>query len=101
MNLIRNALQAMDYSGSIALRSGVRDGEAFVEIEDSGHGIPDEIKERVFEPYFTTKPGGEGMGLGLDICRRIVETYRGRIEFESRPGRTVFTASFPAADATA
>ncbi|MCP5452435.1 MAG: hypothetical protein H7A27_00480 [Spirochaetaceae bacterium] len=97
MNLVRNAIQAMDYSGSLGLRSGVRNGEAFVEIEDTGHGIPDDIKDRIFEPYFTTKPGGEGMGLGLDICRRIVETSRGRIEFDSRPGRTVFRAIFPAA----
>jgi len=96
MNLIRNAAQAMDYRGKLELEAH-RDGDLVrVRIIDSGHGIPDELKDRIFEPFFSTKQGGEGMGLGLDIARRIVESHGGSIEFESRPGRTVFTVTLPA-----
>lgn len=91
MNLITNAIQAMDYQGDLILRTSYEGNRAVVEVIDSGTGIPEEIQPRVFEPFFTTKPHGEGMGLGLDICRKIVENYNGTISFESRPGRTAFT----------
>jgi signal transduction histidine kinase len=64
-------------------------------VTDDGPGIPDGIKDRVFEPFFTTKKDGDGFGLGLDICKRIVEGSRGRISFESRPGRTSFKVELP------
>lgn len=66
-----------------------------VSITDSGAGIPDEIKGRIFEPFFTTKAAGEGSGLGLDIVRKIVEKHQGKIEVESRPGRTTFSVLLP------
>jgi C4-dicarboxylate-specific signal transduction histidine kinase len=97
VNLIDNALEAMRYEGSLEIatrRSGER---ILVSFADSGPGIPDEIRDSVFEPFFTTKKSGEGTGLGLDICRKIVEDYGGSIGFESEPGRTVFTVSLPAA----
>jgi len=59
-------------------------------IEDNGPGISNEIKNKIFEPFFTTKKAGEGTGLGLDICRKIVEEIGGKISFESVPGKTVF-----------
>jgi PAS domain S-box-containing protein len=97
MNLINNALQAMDYKGTLKLSTESAGDRVEVSVEDSGPGIPEGIRERVFEPFFTTKKQGEGMGLGLDISRKIVENHRGRILFESRPGRTRFTVILPAA----
>ena len=90
MNLINNALQAMEYKGTLTI-SAERSGEwMVVSVGDTGHGIPDAIKGRLFEPFFTTKKYGEGIGLGLDIVRSIVQDHGGRVDFESEPGRTVF-----------
>jgi signal transduction histidine kinase len=66
-----------------------------VEISDSGEGIPENIQARIFEPFFTTKLAGEGSGLGLDLCRKIVEKHHGSIEFQSQPGRTTFRVFLP------
>lgn len=99
MNLIRNAVQAMNYHGTLTLRTGRDSGGSFVSVIDSGPGISPEIQERIFDPFFTTKKGGVGMGLGLDICRKIVEGHNGTITFDSRPGNTVFKVYFPVSDA--
>lgn len=96
-NLIGNALDAMGGSGT--LRVTTRPGEGggvVVEIGDSGPGLPPEVAERAFEAFFTTKPVGQGTGLGLDIARRIVvERHGGTIEIVSEPGDTVFRVSLP------
>ncbi len=97
MNLIRNAAQAMEFRGTLSIATAIKDGKAVVTVEDSGYGIPDTIKDRIFEPFFSTKKHGDSMGLGLDICRKIVEAHQGSITFESKPGRTVFTVILPAA----
>jgi PAS domain S-box-containing protein len=106
-NLIQNAIQAMAGKGqleiqvihplppSLSQREGAGGEFILVQVTDSGHGIPDEIKDRIFEPFFTTKPSGEGSGLGLDICLRIVEKHQGKIEVDSRPGRTTFRVFLP------
>jgi len=95
VNLINNALQAMETGGTMEIRT-IRDGDWLaVSIIDSGPGIPEDIKEKIFTPFFTTKVAGEGTGLGLDICRKIVERHGGSIGFESRPGRTAFTVRLP------
>jgi signal transduction histidine kinase len=94
-NLIHNALQAMNFEGRLEIAVFQEDGQVVTQITDSGHGIPDTIKERVFEPFFTTKPAGEGSGLGLDIVRKIVERHKGKVEVESRPGRTTFSVRLP------
>jgi signal transduction histidine kinase len=96
-NLIDNAVAAMGESGTLTVRTGLADPEhLFVEIADTGTGIPDEIRPRIFEPFFTTKPVGEGTGLGLDISYRIVvEKHRGDIRVESRPGDTRFRVLLP------
>jgi signal transduction histidine kinase len=99
INLIRNAAQAMDYSGELVVGCESRDGKVLVRIVDSGPGIPEEIQGRIFSPFFTTKKEGEGMGLGLDLCRRIVESHHGTIALESRPGRTEFLVTLPASGA--
>lgn len=94
-NLIRNAVQAMDYEGELFLSARVEDGMAVARVRDDGPGIPEEIRDRVFDPFFTTKPGGEGLGLGLMVARRIAEGLGGSISFESRPGLTEFTVRLP------
>ncbi len=98
MNIIRNAVQAMDYSGRIEIRAERKDGSVVVSFADSGPGIPDGIRRQIFEPFFTTKKEGEGMGLGLEISKKIVEAYGGSIRFTTRPGRTVFIVTLPAAE---
>ena len=96
MNLIRNALEAMLYKGTLSLSAERSAEQVVVAVQDDGPGIPAELGERVFQPYFTTKTQGEGLGIGLDLCRKIVESHRGTIGFESRPGNTVFTVTLPA-----
>ncbi|HOV65282.1 MAG TPA: HAMP domain-containing sensor histidine kinase, partial [Spirochaetia bacterium] len=99
MNLIRNAAEAMKFKGVLEIRTEIQGENAAVSVIDSGPGIPEEIRERIFEPFFTTKKEGEGIGLGLDICKRIVELHRGTISFQSRPGRTEFLVLIPAVKA--
>jgi signal transduction histidine kinase len=87
LNILRNGVQAIRGQGTITVRSFAEGGVAVVEIEDTGPGIPDEDRERIFEAGFTTKPRGEGTGWGLAICRRIVREHGGEIEAHSAPGR--------------
>ena len=91
INLVHNSLQSMEYKGSLAISIAGDDKHVQVDIEDTGRGIDDAIKHRIFEPFFTTKPTGEGSGLGLNIVKKIVEKHRGKINFTSTPGRTIFT----------
>ncbi len=91
INLFSNAFQAIDWQGTVEIEMKKKEERVAVSIIDSGPGIPDAIKGRIFEPFFTTKQHGAGMGLGLDICKKIVEKHGGAIEFESVPGRTRFT----------
>jgi len=95
MNLISNAVHAMNQKGTLTLSSKIENGLLKVIIGDNGPGIPPDIQGRIFEPFFTTKRFGEGLGLGLDICRRIVDAHRGTIDFESNPGNTQFIVSLP------
>ncbi len=98
INLLNNAFHAMNWQGSVEIEIKDVDDRVSVSIIDSGHGIPAEIRDRIFEPFYTTKKYGEGMGLGLDICKKIVETHKGKMEFESVPGRTRFTVLLKRAD---
>jgi signal transduction histidine kinase len=94
---MNNALQAMEYRGTLEIETRREGGEIVVSFTDSGAGIPEEIRPKIFTPFFTTKPPGEGTGIGLDICKRIVERHGGSIGFDSRPGRTTFWVRLPAA----
>ena len=83
-NLVHNALQAMEYKGVLNIDVVQADVNTIqVSINDTGHGIPDEIRDKIFSPFFTTKPPGEGSGLGLDIVKKIILKHEGRIEVES------------------
>jgi two-component system NtrC family sensor kinase len=97
LNLINNALDAIDGEGTVTLEVRPQDGGVLVRIGDDGRGIPQRDLERVFEPFYTTKDrAGAHGGLGLAICRDIMNGLGGRIEVESAPGRgTVFTLWFP------
>jgi len=57
--------------------------------------MPEDVAEHIFEPFYTTKPPGQGTGLGLDIARRLVEQHEGELDFDSRPGRTEFRVRLP------
>lgn len=98
MNLIRNAIQAMNGSGEIYIRTERSGDKGLILIQDNGPGIDPDIQERIFEPFFTTKNSIQGMGLGLDICKRIVESSQGKIWVESEPGKTSFFVSLPVAN---
>jgi len=94
-NLIHNSVQAMDGKGRLEIGVHQKEPNIVVEITDSGCGISPDISERIFQPFFTTKPAGEGSGLGLDIVRKIVEKHQGTITFASVCGKTTFTVTLP------
>lgn len=95
-NLIDNAVDAMDGRGILRLRTS-RDGDSVVvEVTDNGAGIPQEIRDRIFEPFVTTKPAGKGSGLGLENAKRIVERrHGGTLSFTTGPNGTTFTVRLP------
>ena len=96
MNLIDNAIAAMGEKGTLVIHTFQEGKYLSVEIMDNGSGIPEEIQSRIFEPFFTTKDVGEGTGLGLDVVHRIVTNQcKGKIDFRSQPGKTVFKVCFP------
>jgi len=95
-NLIDNAAQAMNGTGTLTIRTAREDDCVLVEIGDTGPGIPEAIQKRIYEPFFTTKPVGEGTGLGLDIAWRIVvNKHHGDLRVESVPGDTRFQVRLP------
>jgi len=93
-NLIRNAVEAMPEGGKLTLKCERTDDNVIIKVSDTGGGIPDEFKENMFKPFYSTKPGG--MGLGLAYCKRAVEAHGGTIEVESEVDRgTTFTVRIP------
>ncbi len=98
MNLVFNATEAMPEGGALHLKTYADESRenVLVEIRDTGHGIPPEIRSKVFEPFFSTKRNGVGVGLGLAVVYGIVKEHRGAIEFESEPGQgTCFRVALP------
>lgn len=96
LNIVTNAAQAMDKEGIIYLRTRADDKHVYVEIEDTGKGIPEDVIAKIFDPFFTTKPIGEGTGLGLSICYQIIEQHNGEIKVASEVGKgTKFTICLP------
>ncbi|MGF3523167.1 MAG: sensor histidine kinase, partial [Candidatus Bathyarchaeia archaeon] len=94
-NLITNAVQAMPNGGKITLKAALEGNEACISVEDTGEGIPDEVKSKLFKPLVTTKPRGQGFG--LVVVKRLVEALGGKVTFESEVGKgTKFTVKLPA-----
>ena len=96
LNLFINAIQAMKDGGQLTVR-GYKEGQLVkVEVKDSGCGIAQENMSRIYDPFFTTKPTGEGTGLGLWLTYEIIRNYGGEIMVESEVGKgSSFTLSFP------
>ncbi len=96
MNILTNAIQAIDGPGTIWLTTAEEDGYATVRIRDSGAGMSEEVKKRIFDPFFTTKAVGVGTGLGLSITFGIIEKHHGRLRVESEEGHgTEFIIQIP------
>ena len=96
LNLLVNAAQAIETRGTITIRTGADGAHAWVEIQDTGRGMPEEVRKRVFEPFFTTKPVGQGTGLGLSLSYNIVKKHHGEIGITSSPGQgTTFRVTVP------
>jgi len=85
----------MDGKGSITIDTKRKGDWVFIEIEDSGPGIPTDVQEQLFSPFFTTKPMGKGTGLGLNISYNIIQKHKGEIKVFSRPGKTCFSVRLP------
>lgn len=95
-NLIENAIDALNGNGEILLSTRAEGDWVVVGIEDNGSGIPADIQLKIFDPFYTTKPVGQGTGLGLNISHNIVaQKHHGRIEVESQPGKTRFDVWLP------
>ena len=94
-NLIHNALQAMDNQGILQIDVTQVDRQIKIGITDSGCGIPPEIQDKIFEPFFTTKSAEEGIGLGLDLVKKIIDKHSGKVTVERQPGRTTFNVFIP------
>ena len=87
LNLLKNALEAFEGGdGTISVHARIVEGEVEVCVEDTGPGMEPEVQARLFEPFFTTKQAGQGTGLGLAMCERIIRDHGGRIEVASAPG---------------
>jgi signal transduction histidine kinase len=96
VNLINNALQAMNQKGRLVLRTRSTPQGIEVAVANNGPPIAPQLQAKIFQPFFTTKKAGEGTGLGLDICRRIVEAHQGTLVLSQEGVYTVFTVTLPA-----
>lgn len=85
MNLVANAIDAVQDGGAVTLRARLVDEDCVIEVSDTGPGVPPELRERVLEPFFTTKPVGQGTGLGLSMTYAIVQRHRGTFEIHDVP----------------
>ncbi len=93
-NIILNAIQAMPDGGTLSISAALEDGSVAVSISDTGIGIPDQMKDKLFSPLITGK--AKGTGLGLAVVKRIIDAHRGTITFESQEGKgTTFTVKLP------
>jgi signal transduction histidine kinase len=97
-NLLVNAAHAIETRGEIRIRTRHEGSEVVVEIADTGKGMTQETLSKLFTPFFTTKPRGQGTGLGLSVSYGIIAKHKGRIDVQSQPGQgSTFTIRLPAA----
>jgi signal transduction histidine kinase len=96
LNLLNNALQAIGRGGAITVETGHDAESLHIVVRDTGRGIPPEDQEKIFTPFFTTKPPGQGTGLGLSICHGIIRRLGGKIAVASTVGQgSAFTITLP------
>ena len=106
LNLINNAFYAVDekkkqltgggYQPTITVSTKKSDGKVEIEVGDNGDGVPQKVMDKIFQPFFTTKPTGQGTGLGLSLSYDIVKAHGGEIRVESSEGEgTLFTIQIP------
>ena len=97
LNLSLNSCAAMPEGGEIRIATSAVNGNVRIEVTDTGCGIPDDVLDKVFDPFFSTKPVGKGTGLGLSVSLGIVQQHGGAMEVESETGKgTRFTIVLPA-----
>lgn len=85
INLLENAMQACETGASVTVEAWCEDNEALLAVEDTGSGMPEEVRERLFEPFFTTR--ADGTGLGMSIVRNVIQSHGGQVELDSTPGQ--------------
>lgn len=95
LNLLMNAADACETQGLVRMSAAVDDTDYIITVTDNGAGIPDEIREHIFEIFFSTKSAGKGTGMGLAICKNIVDMHNGTISVESSPEGTGFSVRIP------
>jgi signal transduction histidine kinase len=96
MNLLVNAAQSIAEHGRITVRTGCEGDHVWIEVQDTGCGIPPEKQAHIFEPFYTTKPAGQGTGLGLSIAFGIVKQHHGSLTFCSQLGEgSTFRLTLP------
>jgi signal transduction histidine kinase len=96
LNMFKNAKEAMPKGGTLIIRTSRENNKVLIHIQDTGVGIPEEIRNRIFEAFFTTKQKVKGVGLGLSVCYGIIKDHGGEIKVESEEGiGTTFTISLP------
>jgi signal transduction histidine kinase len=91
INLLSNAVEATDSMGTIKVKVIKEGNDILVKVKDNGSGIPEENLNKIFMPYYTTKKNQAGTGIGLDICKKYLDSLKAKIEVVSKPGETVFT----------
>jgi PAS domain S-box-containing protein len=96
LNILKNAKEAMPKGGVLTVRTGKEDNKILVQIQDTGIGIPEDIRDKIFEAFFTTKQKVKGVGLGLSVCYGIIKDHGGEIKVESEEGKgTTFVITLP------
>jgi PAS domain S-box-containing protein len=96
LNILKNAKEAMPKGGTLFVKTSKEDNKVLIYIQDTGIGIPEEIKDKIFEAFFTTKQKVKGVGLGLSVCYGIIKDHGGEIKVESEVGKgTTFTIRLP------
>ncbi len=92
LNILKNAKEAMPKGGTLTVRTSKEDKHVLIHVQDTGVGIPEEIRDKIFEAFFTTKQKVKGVGLGLSVCYGIIKDHGGEIKVESEEGKgTTFT----------
>jgi two-component system NtrC family sensor kinase len=96
LNIIKNGVEAMPHGGTLSVATKIEDNHLMIVVRDTGMGMDEEVKEKIFDAFFTTKEEVRGVGLGLSVCYGIIQDHGGTIDVESAPGKgSTFTVLLP------